>query len=75
MLDRSRKSKAALRSARSRRRQRLGLRVFAIELEEFPTINALIDRGVITEDEALAPGAVPRALEKIIGAGSARRDA
>jgi hypothetical protein len=75
MLDQTSRSSAALRARRLRQRRRLGLRVFAIELDEFRTIDALIDRGVITEDEGLDPGAVSRALEKIIADLTAHRHA
>jgi hypothetical protein len=62
------KSKSAMRSARSRCRRRLGLRAVTVDIDEWATINALIDRCVITEAEGLNPAAVSRALEKIIAA-------
>jgi hypothetical protein len=68
MLDRSRKSKAALRSARSRRRQRLGLRVILVEIDEWKLVDALIARRVLTEAEGLDPDAVSLAASRILDA-------
>jgi hypothetical protein len=68
MLDRSGKSKAALRSARSRRRRRLGLRVLAVEVDEWKLIDALIARRVLTEAEGFDPDAVSLAATRILDA-------
>jgi hypothetical protein len=59
---------AAVRARRLRQRQRLGLRVVGVEIDEWRTIDALISRGVLTEAEGLDPGAVARGLGKVIDA-------
>jgi hypothetical protein len=71
MLDRSAMQSwgsAAARAARHRQRRRTGLRIIPIEVDEFITLNALLDRGILTETEALDRKAVARAPEKIVAA-------
>lgn len=59
-----------------RQRQRKGLAVYRIALRENATIEALIDAGRLTEDEALEPEAVNRVLARVLAEavrGLARR--
>jgi hypothetical protein len=52
--------------ARMRRRARLGLKAFKVEISAYDVIEALIDRKILTEDEALDDARVAEALATII---------
>ena len=63
MLDRpTRKSPGAARMARLRHRARLRLKVFHIELSEYDVVSALLDRKLLSDEEALDDGRVTEAL-------------
>ena len=54
------------RQRRYRRRQRLGLRVCRVEVDEYALIEALIRAGRLTEDESLDPANVEAALTMVV---------
>jgi hypothetical protein len=60
------RSAGAIRSARHRQLRRLRLKVFRIALREFDVIEALIDRGVLTEEQSRRADLVEEALSKIL---------
>jgi hypothetical protein len=72
MLHKVASSKSAIRSARYRRRQRLGVQIIAIEIETWPVITALLDRKVISEESALNPARVACALAAIVADWAAK---
>lgn len=59
---------AAKRQARARRRARLGLRRFVLELDEIRVVETLLDAGLISDHEALDPNKVERELRNLVDA-------
>ncbi len=59
------KSPGAAREALRRQRERLGIRVYPVEVYD-TTIEALIDMGLVTEFDAADKTAISRALGSII---------
>lgn len=62
----SRASLAAARASRHRQRQRLGRKVVGIEIDEIAVVAGLIDRGFVSESQALDDAKVAAALGRLI---------
>jgi hypothetical protein len=64
------RSSAALRARRLRQRRRLGLKVYAVELDEWELTTAILDLGLLTEqesrDDAKVSAVVGRILSELI---------
>ena len=65
-------SRAADRQRRARERRKRGLACFKIEAEHDALVEAAIRAGILTEDEALHPRAVERALTAVLQEWAAR---
>jgi hypothetical protein len=67
MLDRSaRQSPSAARMSRMRRRARLGLKVFPVEVDAWVVVAALLDRKILNETQALDDALVAKAIAEIV---------
>jgi hypothetical protein len=66
MLDQTSISPAALRARRRRVRQRLGLKVYVVDVDEWELGAALLDLGLLTEQESRDDGKVSVVITRIL---------
>jgi hypothetical protein len=65
-LDQTSRSPAALRARRRRVRQRLGLKVYTIDVDEWELIAAILDLGHLTEQESRDDAKVSAVIGRIL---------
>jgi hypothetical protein len=66
MLDQTSRTPAALRAGRRRVRQRLGLKVYAVDVDEWELGAAILDLGLLTEQESRDDAKVSVVISRIL---------